>query len=64
VQVNRQPWTSEINTQRLQSAGLGARWSGDQRQLNLSSTWPLDNQKAGDGPERTPRVWVSATQFF
>lgn len=64
VQLNRQPWTSEINTQRLQSAGLGARWSGDQRQLNLSSTWPLDNQKAGDGPERTPRVWVSATQFF
>lgn len=64
VQVNRLPWTSEINTQRLQAAGLGARWSGDQRQLNLTSAWPLDNQKAGDGPERTPRIWVSATQFF
>lgn len=64
VQVNRLPWTREINTQRLQSAGLGARWSGDRRQLNLTSAWPLDNQKAGDGPERTPRVWVSATQYF
>ncbi|WP_244168993.1 ShlB/FhaC/HecB family hemolysin secretion/activation protein [Pseudomonas saponiphila] len=64
VQVNRLPWTSEINTQRLQAAGLGARWSGDRRQLNLTSAWPLDNQKAGDGPERTPRIWVSATQFF
>ncbi|WP_430962737.1 ShlB/FhaC/HecB family hemolysin secretion/activation protein [Pseudomonas protegens] len=64
VQVNRLPWTKEINTQRLQSAGLGARWSGAQRQLNLSSAWPLDNRKAGDGPEHTPRIWVSATQFF
>lgn len=64
VQVNRLPWTNEINTQRLQSAGLGARWSGERRQLNLSSAWPQDNRKAGDGPERTPRIWVNATQFF
>ncbi|MGC5700112.1 ShlB/FhaC/HecB family hemolysin secretion/activation protein [Pseudomonas sp. NFXW11] len=64
VEINRLPWTDEANTQRLQSAGLGARWAGDRRQLSLSSAWPLDGHRAGDGPQRLPRVWVSAAQYF
>lgn len=64
VQFNRLPWTTENNTQRLQSAGVGARWSGDRRQLNVSSSWPLDQQQVGGGPERIPRILVSATQYF
>lgn len=64
VQFNRQPWTHETNTQRLQSAGGGVRWFGDQQQLSVTAAWPLDQQKVGGGPERSPRVWANATQYF
>lgn len=64
VLVNKQPWTREDNRRRLSGAGLGVTWAGPSQQINVSSAWALDNNQEGSGPERTPRVWASATQYF
>lgn len=64
VQVNKRPWTREENRRQLSGAGVGASWSGPSQQISVTSAWPLDTSKEGSGPERTPRIWASATQYF
>lgn len=64
VQLNKLPWTREDNRRQLSGAGVGATWSGPSQQISLTSAWALDNNQEGNGPERTPRIWASATQYF
>lgn len=62
VQLNRQPWTRERNTQHMQAAGVGASWYGAKRQVTLTAALPLG--RGGDSPTRSPSVWVQAAQYF
>lgn len=64
VQVNRHPWTSEDNTRRLSATGIGAAWGGPAQQLNLTLAWPLNDNGKNEKPERRPRLWLNATQYF
>lgn len=64
VEVNKHPWTREDNRRQLSGAGLGASWIGPSQQISVTSSWTLDNNSEGSGPERTPRIWAVATQYF
>jgi len=64
VQVNKSPWIHDENRRQLSGAGVGASWSGPSQQISVTSAWALDNNQEGSGPERTPRIWASATQYF
>ncbi len=62
VQLNKQPWTRDRNTQHLHAAGVGAGWYGATRQVTLAAAWALGSPFAS--PTRAPSVWVQAAQYF
>lgn len=64
LEVNKRPWGHADNRRQISGVGVGASWSGPSQQISVTSAWALDNNLENGGPERTPRVWASATQYF
>lgn len=64
VQFNKRPWTSGRNRLTLGGAGVGALWTGDRRQVGVSLAWRIGRYDEATGPERSPRLWLQAAQYF
>ncbi|WP_088507529.1 ShlB/FhaC/HecB family hemolysin secretion/activation protein [Burkholderia ubonensis] len=62
VQLNKQTWRYDRNTQQMQSTGVGAGWFGANRQVTLAAAWTLGSAFAS--PTRAPTVWIQAAQYF
>ncbi|MNX13515.1 Heme/hemopexin transporter protein HuxB precursor [compost metagenome] len=64
VQFNKRPWMAGRNRQTLGGAGVGALWTGDRRQIGMSLAWRIGRYDEATGPERSPRIWLQAAQYF
>ncbi len=64
VTFNKQPWTREANHNHMSGSGTGATWFTSTQQVSLTAAWPMGKAEKNIEPERNPRLWLQATQYF
>lgn len=63
VKRNKNPWTAGDNDRSLSGAGLGARWTPNGFNLNITVATPIGSEESTID-ERDPRVWGQLVWAF
>jgi hemolysin activation/secretion protein len=62
--INKNPLTANKNTRSIAGAGLGLTVVGNSFNIRASIAWRTATEKPLSGPDKAPRLWLSASKAF
>jgi hemolysin activation/secretion protein len=62
--INKNPLTANKNTRSIAGAGLGFTVVGNSFNIRASIAWRTATEKPLSGPDKAPRLWLSASKAF
>jgi hemolysin activation/secretion protein len=64
VTINKNPISANKNTRSIAGAGFGVTVAASEFSIRASIAWRTSTEKPLSGPDKTPRLWLTASKQF